>query len=272
VKVLINEKNAGAPTCRNQGFAIANAPFVMFLDADDYVEGLLLQSMLDAILKDDADLVFGSWALEWEDGHREQRVLPRHHDAAVFIADWLKGNYVPPCSVLWRRTFLQHIGGWDEDLRKNQDGDLVYRAICAGAKVATCTSGSGIYCQYTSDYRISYQGNRETLESRNIALERLLAAIECGCLDTRRSNEVKPDYLKLLIAREYYICAVDAFNAGYDDNGNEYLTKARYLGFRGHIGSTSKRCIARVVGIRRFYTVKRTLKRLIFSPTRFFDS
>jgi glycosyltransferase involved in cell wall biosynthesis len=35
-RVVINEVNQGAPAARNRGLALAQAPYVMFLDADDW--------------------------------------------------------------------------------------------------------------------------------------------------------------------------------------------------------------------------------------------
>ena len=59
---IVTGPNCGAPAARNRGLEQASAPFVMFLDADDYME----PSSLDCWLRDaiEADLVLGPFARE----------------------------------------------------------------------------------------------------------------------------------------------------------------------------------------------------------------
>ena len=39
VTVLTNPTNVGAPASRNRGLELADSPYVLFLDADDYLQG-----------------------------------------------------------------------------------------------------------------------------------------------------------------------------------------------------------------------------------------
>lgn len=56
-KVVRLEKKQGAGRCRNQGFSLAKAPFVIFLDADDLFEKDLLEHMYKKIKETSADIV-----------------------------------------------------------------------------------------------------------------------------------------------------------------------------------------------------------------------
>lgn len=257
VRLLTSDGHVGAPVSRNRGLTVAQAPFVMFLDADDYIEGPLLSSLSKALTTTGADVAFGHSSLEWPDGSRLENTLPRRQDATALITDWLDGNFVPPCAVLWRRSFLHGIGGWDPGLAKNQDGDLVFRAVLAGAAVTVGTSGRGIYYQGATGLRISTRRDRRSIESRGAVLERVLEG--CGRRMAGDPAAAGGDLPALhhAVGKQFYACAVDAFDGDLDSMGELYLSRARSLGFEGHLGSPAAAALARIFGIRRLRSLKK---------------
>src|SRR6516164_1290339 len=97
---VITGPNRGAASARNIGLAQASGEFVMFLDADDYIEA----NSLECWLRDarDADLVLGPFELE-RDGRRLPGRGPRDSsDIRSFLLDWVAGQFTPPCALLWR--------------------------------------------------------------------------------------------------------------------------------------------------------------------------
>ncbi|MDP4595323.1 MAG: hypothetical protein NWT00_12305, partial [Beijerinckiaceae bacterium] len=62
-----------------------------------------------------------------------------------------------PCAVLWRSGHIRDLGGWDESLKKNQDGDMVYRSLTHGPRLALSAGGCSIYSQGDAPTRISRQ-------------------------------------------------------------------------------------------------------------------
>src|SRR3954447_6530162 len=149
---------SGAPACRNAGLASANTPFAMFLDADDYVEGALLASACRTAEETQADLVLAPFAFAYPDGSRricDPRLRYRAPEVEPLLRAWLSELYTPPCAAVWRRAFLQEIGGWDEAIVKNQDGDLIYRALARQPRVAFSSGGLGVYVQDDDPHRIT---------------------------------------------------------------------------------------------------------------------
>ncbi|SFB77741.1 Glycosyltransferase, GT2 family [Tropicimonas isoalkanivorans] len=147
--------NAGACAARNRGLALADAPFTMFLDADDYIEPGTLAALVAALSEDNADIAFAPVIERTNTGDRPPRRRPRTGCTSEFVIDWITGSYIPPCGVLWRTETVRSIGGWDENLRKNQDGELVLRAAIAGAKLAVSNEGAAVYWHHDGAHRIS---------------------------------------------------------------------------------------------------------------------
>ena len=158
VRVVVLPAQSGAPVCRNVGLCLVNTRYVMFLDADDYVEAGLLTAAVVAGDRKKADLVLGSFAFEMPDGARQTHAVSRRYSdfsPGTIMRTWLAGDYTPPCAVVWRRDFVRGIGGWDQALAKNQDGDIIYRGLQANPRIATAAVGLGVYVQEDNPSRIS---------------------------------------------------------------------------------------------------------------------
>src|SRR5690606_23382628 len=89
-------------------------------------------------------------------GKRGRRYEPDFSSATDLFRRWTtKGGFVAPCSILWRTAFIREIGGWDESVVRNQDGEVVLRGVLRGARFVTSSEGCGIYVQHYSDTRMT---------------------------------------------------------------------------------------------------------------------
>lgn len=262
VTLIVNPSRKGAPAARNIGLAAATADFVLFLDADDYVEGGLIGALLQAGLRDRADLIFGPFAYQLPDGRRIARDIVAtvaKLDGLAVLKGWLGGLFVPCCSVLWRADFVRGIGGWNEAMLQNDDGELVLRACRRRAAIARAVSGVGVYVQRDVGHRVSQQVSAEIFRQQ-IAL---LAEIE---------RTLPPDDLKAVtaeIAATYYHWARLAY---YNDDiavGALAEGEAARLGCHGHAGPLRQRLAIRLLGLRRkerLFRLAHRLRRLLAKP------
>ena len=242
LRILTMPKNCGAPVCRNEGLAVTTTDYVMFLDADDYIEGALLESASRVAHAEGADVVLSPFCFELPDGSRQ--TFDPHSRYGSFdrdnvVAKWLVGGYTPPCAVLWRTKFVRGIGGWDEALAKNQDGDLMYRALLAGARAAGSSEGLGVYVQSDDPRRITSRNTRKTLMPQLAVLDRVRA-------DLPKMHRAPTEQL----AQAYYSLARLAYDGDVDGIGRHAEKLARELGLEGQHGNAAHIVLASVLGLR----------------------
>lgn len=63
---------AGLSIARNAGIAASIAPYVGFVDSDDWIESTMYEELLEVLVSCSADMSFCNYCLEYEDGHKEQ--------------------------------------------------------------------------------------------------------------------------------------------------------------------------------------------------------
>jgi hypothetical protein len=241
IDIVVLPGHCGAATCRNAGLARVTSNHVMFLDADDYLEGDVLAYAHAAATTEDADIVIGRYAHEMPDGSRtyvDSGQIYQPLDCQTVMTRWLTGYYTPPCAVLWRSGHIRDLGGWDESLKKNQDGDMVYRSLTHGPRLALSAGGCSIYSQGDAPTRISRQQTPGTLESQFTVLEKLRCTLAELPFDPSRE-----------LARSYYELARLAFSHGITEIGHRAENRARGLGLKGQHGSVTHRLLASVFGL-----------------------
>ncbi len=131
--------HGGAPRARNHGLKLATGDAVVFLDADDVIAPDVIARSLEMLQATRGrSLVAAPWSyLVRCDG----RWAPRPHDVQPApngdpLAGWLVRRYQATASLLWPMQLVRDLGGWDESLTQNDDGDIAMRAFIAGAGLA----------------------------------------------------------------------------------------------------------------------------------------
>lgn len=106
----------GAARPRNRGIALARAPYVAFLDSDDWWAPAKLARSI-AILERGADVVYHHLYLVRRPGQRVlwRRARARALRRPVYRDLVMNGNALPLSSVVIRRSLLQTIAGMPED-------------------------------------------------------------------------------------------------------------------------------------------------------------
>lgn len=148
--LFISQNQQGAPASRNLGLVKAKGKFIIFLDSDDLLEGGFIQSKLDSFKsKSHLDGIYGSWDFfKSEDVFHEDKIIPRFSEYPIYgegqeseiMGNLLGGWFIPISAVMWKKSFLEKLGGFRMDLLINQDVDLMFRAIVKNGKICGETS------------------------------------------------------------------------------------------------------------------------------------
>lgn len=224
---FLSSRAKGACAARNTGAQNSGSDYVLFLDADDYLEPNHVESLMIAAKVKAAQVVVGGSISEWPDGQRSD---PRGYAPGAtreFIAqEILSGNVVQTGAVLWRADFLDRIGGWDENVLRGQDEELFLRALRHNPEIAICSNASLIWRHEESANRITKNKSEQAFRSHVDWHLRLLDHPFCG----------DPNF-RLVLAKKLYALSRRAFESGFQQVGIESLSSARSLGLRGHYGS-----------------------------------
>ncbi|MDQ4086453.1 MAG: glycosyltransferase family 2 protein [Pseudomonadota bacterium] len=235
--VVVNEENQGSQISRNKGLAVAEGEFVMFLDCDDFLEGPLLSGLSERLREQGADIAFGPMQVMYEEtGRRRPTILRDYRSTDDLVRAWLaEGKTMAPCSILWRTEFLRAIGGWNERIKRNQDGEVVMRTIFSGARFALSAEGRGVYVNHNSPHRITRRP--ENLAS-SLDVGEALLAMDSPTVSESAKREGLSGY--------FYRIALRLSAFGRPDLGERAFAKAREL---GHPAPARYRYLARLLGV-----------------------
>jgi glycosyltransferase involved in cell wall biosynthesis len=133
--VVIRQARQGASRARTVGTAWAAGRYVQYLDADDVLLPGALDARVVALEASGADVAYSDWVRyergpdgAFRDGARVARRLGPRPDVELFTDAWW-----PPGALLYRRTLVERIGPWREDLPVIQDARFqLDAALCGG--------------------------------------------------------------------------------------------------------------------------------------------
>lgn len=177
---VVAGRYGSAAVARNVGAEVATGDAVVFLDADDLLTPDSLDGLHAALLRADGAVAVGRWCrLEQEAGEwraRPPSARPRRPGEDPLDA-WLRGWFHPPCSVAWSREAFDRAGRWDERCGLNQDGDLMMRALVAGAPLVEAERGLGYYRRLPGSLS-GRRGDPDGLAQRLRVVEKVAVQLE----------------------------------------------------------------------------------------------
>ena len=131
IKLHFASENRGVAHTSNQAIAMATGPFVVLLDHDDLLEPQAVYRVAEAVIHNDADMIYSDEMMISAD--RKKMLYHAHRPA--FSPEYLRGHPYIVHMVGFRTQLLRDIGGFDESLRISQDYDLILRASEQAKKI-----------------------------------------------------------------------------------------------------------------------------------------
>ena len=145
----IKQKNQGVAAARNHGIAAATADLIAFLDADDYFLTGKLAAQAEILLnRPDVGMVHSGWQRVDALGNKIMDVRPWEHIPELDLVNWLRWKPVLPSAMMFRREWLQYVGGFDSRFPPAEDTNLVLKLALKGCKTAWLRQVTVYYRQH----------------------------------------------------------------------------------------------------------------------------
>lgn len=155
---IVDQKNQGASSARNNGLKIANGEYIKFLDGDDILHPNSIREQVaqSYLHKDDQAIVYGI-AGEMDKSGIEKRIpnQPPIDKAINQVVFFLSNNYIVTSCPLHKKAFLDEFGSFDENLSQGEDPELHLRLCLNGVKFIYYPTIVYYRRQYSSETRLS---------------------------------------------------------------------------------------------------------------------
>lgn len=123
---VLEKPNGGLSSARNYGITKTRGAFIAFLDDDDVLLPGKLRRQRDLFLGD-PEMGFCCSAGYMEKSWREGRELVREEHRGQVLGALLRQNFGPPHGYAVRRSLVEEVGGFDEELTSVEDWDYWLR-------------------------------------------------------------------------------------------------------------------------------------------------
>jgi glycosyltransferase involved in cell wall biosynthesis len=169
-EVLRRGVTGGPAVARNEGWRRATGHWVQMLDADDLLDpGKLARQLADSDIPGEVAVLSSPWSslIERDDGWQPDGITvdPRIGDdplVSLLRAD----NFMATGSQLFRRTWLDAVGGYDERQTLVEDVDLLLRLVMAGGRIHHVTSDAPLFWYRRHATSLSSSDARGFVEAR----------------------------------------------------------------------------------------------------------
>ena len=185
---VVNKKNTGVSDCRNIGIIKAKGDFIMFVDADDFLDKDALKNYYEIITKEDSDLLIGTWNEISENKKQLKQSTPADNfnsnvedKLGVVLNHYLKNRTGgAPWAKLFRKSIiLQNNIKFPIDLPLGEDYIFLLQVIVNIKTVSFYNKpdyyyrvdGTGAAIKYRADYfkiQLKIEKSKETIIEKSV--------------------------------------------------------------------------------------------------------
>lgn len=172
--IIVEQQNSGSGKARNHGVEISSGDYIVFVDADDWLEDNALKTLIDIELKTDADyIVANAVTVEIRNGKENRRYLG-HTTDAFYTGDQVSKQFFQldydnsshsPWGKLYKSSIIKTNKVQFPDLRRSQD--IVFNNNYAKFISSIYVSSSYVYNFRNTIYTkklLNEAGNRRNSE------------------------------------------------------------------------------------------------------------
>ncbi len=192
IRIVRLEENVGVSNARNKGVSLSTAPYITFLDADDWWEPTFLEEMAGLIERHPGAGIYGTGYYIVKNGKKWLAPIGIDSDFTEgeinYCAVYAKTLCMPLTSitVAMPRAIFDETGGFKPHLKLGEDFDLWVR-IALNHKVVFLNKPLS---NYNQDVDVTYRGTHHLREPKEHMLWNL------GYLEPE--EKTNPDYKQLI--------------------------------------------------------------------------
>lgn len=219
IKIVRLDENIGVSNARNKGASLASAPYITFLDADDWWEPTFLEEMSGLIERHPDAGIYGTGYWIVKNGRR--RLAP------IGIEEGFSEGYINYCRVYAKtlcmpltsitvampRTVFDETGGFKPHLKLGEDFDLWIRIALKHSVVLLNKPLSN----YNQDVDVAYRGTHHLRDPKEHMLWNL------GYLEDE--EKTNPDYKQLIDNLRTYNLQNYLLDRRYRESARQELAK-----------------------------------------------
>lgn len=144
------QENQGSAAARNLGIELAKGELIAFLDSDDYWYTPEKLEKQVAYFNGNPSLgcINTGWRIVDGAGQHIKTVQPWHKAPKLDLETWLRKKCVRTSAMVFRKEWLEKVGGFDEELRQSHDVDLMLRLSLMGCETVWLKEETVCYRQH----------------------------------------------------------------------------------------------------------------------------
>lgn len=182
---LLQQSNAGPGAARNVGLKAATGRYIQFQDSDDLFSLNKMEEQARVLDETGADLVMGPWAhvmirdneVTFESCVLQQSAPPD----SIPLSSWLLRGWATIFQgLMFRRSFLQGLGGYRTDLRYGEDMEYFFRILAASPRTAFAGNVLTLY-RVDAPNKLSHDAGRSKFrreEDWGVCLDAMISEIQ----------------------------------------------------------------------------------------------
>ncbi|CAN5268220.1 hypothetical protein BH09BAC6_BH09BAC6_01360 [soil metagenome] len=137
---IINVVNGGASKARNIAYQHAAGRYIVFFDADDYIESGFIDQQLQKINNSDDEIVLAAWGRFYNNNRSSFRAEPMPFSEMTFDEwinhYWYNGNpMTTPGRAMIPKKVIEAAGLWNEELTLNDDLEFFTRIFSKSTNI-----------------------------------------------------------------------------------------------------------------------------------------
>lgn len=188
---VIHKKNEGLVAARKSGLKLSTGDYIAYVDADDFVDLEMYETMMDAVFYTNADVIAAGYKEQLDNNNTE--ILKNTLQSGVYSGEKLKSelfskmiyndalsNFGIP-TYLWnklfkRETLYKSQMNVDERISIGEDGACLYPALLEAEKICITDTSLYNYRQHISSMMKSSINPKRDFERLNLLYEYLKQA------------------------------------------------------------------------------------------------